>query len=97
MYQYVVNCGPSVKLEDFEAALDTFESAFEMARLQDDQAAELAIKRAINDVNEQIVQREREGIAVVVSYGLSVSLCSLCSSLLSIVHRYSEISDCHNG
>ena len=61
MYQYVVNCGPSVKLEDFEAALDTFESAFEMARLQDDQAAELAIKRAINDVNEQIVQREREG------------------------------------
>ena len=34
-----------------------------MARVQEDRAAEQAIKRAIDDVNQRIVERERAGSA----------------------------------
>ena len=49
-----------MKLEDHQAALDAFERALEMARVQGDKKAEKAIKRAIDDVNKEIVKNERE-------------------------------------
>lgn len=45
-----------VKLNDLQAALDSFEKALEMAKVQDDRAAEKAIKKAIEDVNSKIVK-----------------------------------------
>ena len=50
-----------MKLEEYQSALDSFENALEMARLQDEKKAEQAIKTAINDVNSKIVKGMKEG------------------------------------
>ena len=51
----------SVKLGDFQAAADSFEKSLELARRQNDTAAEDAIRRALNEVNEKIVKGVKEG------------------------------------
>ena len=49
----------SVKLEEYYAALDAFESSLEMAKKQKDSLAEIAIKKAIEEVNQKIAKKER--------------------------------------
>ena len=46
----------AVKLGEHNEALDTFGKALDMAKLQVDKAAESAIKKAIDDVNQKIVK-----------------------------------------
>lgn len=48
-----------VKLGDYQAASDSFERSLEMARRQNDTAAELAIHKALEEVNEKIVRGEQ--------------------------------------
>ncbi|XP_070570632.1 outer dynein arm-docking complex subunit 4-like isoform X4 [Ptychodera flava] len=50
-----------VKLGDLQAAIDSFERSLEMAKLQGDEAAEQAIVKAIEDVNDKIVKGIKEG------------------------------------
>ncbi|XP_071101077.1 outer dynein arm-docking complex subunit 4-like [Haliotis cracherodii] len=45
-----------VKCNEFQAAADSFERALEMAEAQQDSAAEQAIKKALEDVNDKIVR-----------------------------------------
>lgn len=51
----------TVKSRDYQAALDSFGKALEMANYQNDSAAEVAIRRAIEDVNQKIVAEIKEG------------------------------------
>ncbi|ELT90815.1 hypothetical protein CAPTEDRAFT_148055 [Capitella teleta] len=44
-----------VKLERLQEALGSFQAAMEMAKVQNDKAAESAIKKAIDDINNKIV------------------------------------------
>ncbi|RUS80646.1 hypothetical protein EGW08_011596, partial [Elysia chlorotica] len=50
-----------VKAGRLSSSLTTFERAFELSMLLKDTEAQAAINRAIDDVNEKIVMREREG------------------------------------
>ncbi|KAL4217492.1 hypothetical protein ACF0H5_023941 [Mactra antiquata] len=50
-----------VKLCDYQAAADSFEKALELARRQNDDAAEQAITKALDEVNEKIVKGVKEG------------------------------------
>ena len=50
----------TVKLHELQAALDSFERALDMAKVQGDEAAEAAIKKAIDDVNAKIVRDIKE-------------------------------------
>ncbi|XP_002739664.1 outer dynein arm-docking complex subunit 4-like [Saccoglossus kowalevskii] len=50
-----------VKLGDLQAAIDSFERSLEMAKLQGDEAAQQAITKAIEDVNNKIVEGIKEG------------------------------------
>ncbi|XP_046329554.2 outer dynein arm-docking complex subunit 4-like [Haliotis rufescens] len=53
-----------VKLSDLQGALVSFEKAMDLAMVQDDRSAEVAIKKAIDEVNNKIVQSlkaEKEG------------------------------------
>ena len=43
-----------VKLGDLQAALQTFEKALELAKILEDEAAEKAISKTINDINDRI-------------------------------------------
>ena len=45
-----------VKLGDLQAALQTFEKALELAKILEDEAAEKAISKTINDINDRIAQ-----------------------------------------
>lgn len=45
----------TVKLGELQDALDSFEKSLDMAKVQGDTAAEAAIKKALEDVNHQIV------------------------------------------
>lgn len=45
----------SVKLGDFTSAVQSFERALEMAKIVKDEFAEAAIKKALEDVNQKIV------------------------------------------
>ncbi|XP_046573347.1 LOW QUALITY PROTEIN: outer dynein arm-docking complex subunit 4-like [Haliotis rubra] len=45
-----------VKLADLQGALVSFEKAMDLAMVQDDRSAEVAIKKAIDEVNNKIVQ-----------------------------------------
>ena len=47
-----------VKLGDLQDALQSFEKALELAKILEDDAAENAISKAINDVNDRIAQGE---------------------------------------
>ena len=47
----------SVKLGELEAAKDTFEKTLDMAMSQGDKAAESAIRKAIEDINQTIKKR----------------------------------------
>ena len=49
----------SVKLENYQAAIDSFEKALEMAKAQKDRSAESAIRKAIDEVNRTIKKKER--------------------------------------
>ena len=51
----------AVKLGELQEALDSFEKALEMAKGQNDTAAEAAIKKALEDVNNRIVRGVKEG------------------------------------
>ena len=46
----------AVKLGDLQDALQSFEKALELAKILEDEAAENAISKAINDVNDRIAQ-----------------------------------------
>ena len=50
----------AVKCGDYQEALDSFEKALDMARLQNDKQAESAIKKALEDVNKKIVKGIKE-------------------------------------
>ena len=50
-----------VKLGDLDEALDNFQRALELAKTQSDKAAESAIRRAIDDVNNTIDKQTRQG------------------------------------
>ncbi|XP_053386107.1 outer dynein arm-docking complex subunit 4-like isoform X9 [Mercenaria mercenaria] len=57
-----VLCAQSeVKLCDYQSAADSFEKALELARQQKDEAAEQAINKALDEVNEKIVRGVKEG------------------------------------
>ncbi|XP_073230927.1 outer dynein arm-docking complex subunit 4-like [Porites lutea] len=50
-----------VKLGDLQAALQTFEKALELAKILEDEAAEKAISKTINDINDRIAQGVKSG------------------------------------
>ncbi|XP_060553244.1 outer dynein arm-docking complex subunit 4-like isoform X4 [Ruditapes philippinarum] len=52
-----------VKLGDYQSAADSFEKSLELARQQKDEAAEQAITKALDEVNDKIVRgvKEEEG------------------------------------
>jgi hypothetical protein len=54
-------CAFSVKLGELDDALDNFNRALELAKTQSDKAAESAIRRAIDDVNNTIDKQVRRG------------------------------------
>ena len=45
-----------MKLGDLKDALQSFEKALDLAKILEDDAAENAISKAINDVNDRITQ-----------------------------------------
>lgn len=47
-----------MKLGDLKDALQSFEKALDLAKILEDDAAENAISKAINDVNDRITQGE---------------------------------------
>ena len=47
-----------VKLGDLKDSLQSFEKALDLAKILEDDAAENAISKAINDVNDRITQGE---------------------------------------
>lgn len=47
----------SVKKDAYEAAVDSFERALEFAKLQEDDDAERAIKKALKEVNDKIAMK----------------------------------------
>ena len=53
---FFVNFFSVVKLGDLQAALQTFEKALELAKILEDEAAEKAISKTINDINDRIAQ-----------------------------------------
>ena len=50
----------AVKLSELEIALDAFGRALELAKLQSDRAAESAVRRAIDDINNTIIKQTRQ-------------------------------------
>ena len=50
-----------MRTKEYQAAVDSFDKALEMAKVQGDKAAESAIRKAIEDVNKKIVQSIKEG------------------------------------
>lgn len=50
-----------VKLGDYQAAAESFEKSLELARRQRDDAAEQAITKALDEVNDKIVRGVKEG------------------------------------
>jgi hypothetical protein len=50
----------AVKLNELNEALDAFNRALELAKLQSDRAAESAVRRAIDDINNTIAKQTRE-------------------------------------
>ena len=78
----------SVKLGDYQAAADSFEKSLELARRQNDTAAEDAIRRALNEVNEKIVKGVKEGD------GDGKRLCSFHFLSVSTPSKW-EISNVH--
>ena len=55
-WNFFVNFFSVVKLGDLQAALQTFEKALELAKILEDEAAEKAISKTINDINDRIAQ-----------------------------------------
>jgi len=53
---FFVNFFSVVKLGDLQAPLQTFEKALELAKILEDEAAEKAISKTINDINDRIAQ-----------------------------------------
>ena len=55
----------TVKLGDLQEAIESFERSLEMAKVQGDEPAQKAIAKALEDLNEKIVQglkeKEEEG------------------------------------
>ena len=51
----------AVKLGNHQEALGSFEQALDMAQVQGDKAAEAAIRKAMEDVNQRIVQGIKSG------------------------------------
>jgi len=49
----------TVKLRELEAASESFDRALQLAKLQDDRAAENAIRRAIDDISSTLAKRPR--------------------------------------
>ena len=60
MYEYKYSF-ISVKLGELSAALQSFEKALEMAKLQNDDAAQAAIKKAIDEVNSKLADEASKG------------------------------------
>ena len=73
----------AVKLGDLQDALQSFEKALELAKILEDEAAENAISKAINDVNDRIAQ----GIINKSMYNnyLFIKDCQHCYTKYSIV------------
>jgi len=46
-----------VKLKELEAASESFDRALQLAKSQQDRAAENAIRRAIDDINSTVARR----------------------------------------
>lgn len=57
----VLEAQAEVKLGDLQDALQSFEKALELAKILEDDAAENAISKAINDVNNRIAQGIKSG------------------------------------
>lgn len=57
----VLEAQAEVKLGDLQDALQSFEKALELAKILEDDAAENAISKAINDVNDRIAQGVKSG------------------------------------
>lgn len=55
-WNFFMNFFSVVKLGDLQAALQTFEKALELAKILEDEAAEKAISKTINDINDRIAQ-----------------------------------------
>ena len=51
----------AVKLGDLQDAIESFERAHEMAKLQGDEPAQKAISKALEELNQKIVQGIKEG------------------------------------
>ena len=51
----------TVKLGDLQDAIESFERSLEMAKVQGDEPAEKAISKALEELNEKIVQGIKEG------------------------------------
>jgi len=47
----------AVKLKELQAASESFDRALELAKSQQDRAAESAIRRAIDDINSTLAKR----------------------------------------
>ena len=47
----------AVKLKELEAASESFDRALQLAKSQQDRAAENAIRRAIDDINSTVARR----------------------------------------
>ena len=50
----------AAKLGDHQGALETFEKALELAKILEDEAAEKAISKTINDINNRIALGENQ-------------------------------------
>lgn len=57
----VLEAQAEVKLGDLQDALQSFEKALELAKILEDEAAENAISKAINDVNDRLAQGVKSG------------------------------------
>ena len=57
-----------MKLDDFEAALESFSKAFDLAHAQGDRAAEAAIRKAIQDVKASIVLKQSQSECLYIVY-----------------------------
>lgn len=49
----------TVKLKELEAATQSFDRALQLAKSQEDRAAEKAIRRAIDDISSTLAKRAR--------------------------------------
>lgn len=76
----------AAKKEQYQSAVDSFERALDFAKLQEDDDAETAIKKALKEVNDKLANNAAEDPGMLLSlnnillmgYQMHLAVCFYC-------------------